>query len=134
MDDVIQALRASNEPVPVPLALPDDDDIIFVQECLLLHLPDDYRDFLKEVGDVVCGTLEPGTVTDERAHTWLPEITAQAWSRDLPRDLINICDLSDGCYTIAADGAVGRWFWGEGPSEEEWPSIWHWARDVWLTS
>lgn len=134
MEEVIEALRERNVQVPVPLTLPDDDDIVFVQEELLLHLPGEYKEFLKTVSDVVCGSLEPATVTDEHAHTWLPEITARAWSQGLPRDLINICDIEDGCYCMACDGTVGLWSEEYGLDSEEWSSIWHWARDVWLDS
>ncbi len=134
MEDVIELLREKNEPVPVPLELPDEDLLVVIEEELYLSLPDDYREFLLTVSDVVCGSLEPATVTDSRSHTYLPEMAAEAWNRGLPRHYVPICESNDGYYCIAEEGAV--YFWDEsGPSEEEeWSSIWHWAREVWLNS
>ena len=134
MEDVIELLRERNEDVPAPLDLPDDDDLVVVQEQILIHLPDEYKIFLKEVSDVVCGSLEPATVTDEQSHTYLPEITALAWDIGMPRELIAICEAHDGYYCIEQDGNVRLWSRDDGLTEDEWPSIWHWARDVWLES
>ncbi len=134
MEDIIELLREQNEDVPTPLDLPDDDDIITVQEQILIHLPDDYKTFLKEVSDVVCGSIEPATVTDDNSHTYLPEITATAWGIGMPRELIAICEVADGYYCIEQDGNVRLWMNDGEFDEEEWPSVWHWARDVWLES
>ncbi|WP_281649032.1 SMI1/KNR4 family protein [Parendozoicomonas sp. Alg238-R29] len=135
MEDVIELLRERNEDVPAPLDLPDDDDLVVVQEQILIHLPDEYKTFLKEVSDVICGSMEPATVTDEQSHTYLPEVTALAWDLGMPREMIAICEAPDGWYCIEQDGNVR--FWSrvdETMTEEEWPTIWHWARDVWLES
>jgi hypothetical protein len=91
MDDVIDMLRERNEPVPVPLELPDEDLLVEIEEQLYVALPDDLRAFLLTVSDVVCGRLEPVTVTDPNSHTFLPEVAAVAWSLGLapalPADL-----------------------------------------------
>ena len=134
MEDVIELLRERNEDVPAPLELPEDDDLVTVQEQILIHLPDDYKIFLKEVGDVICGSLEPATAVDESSHTYLPEVTALAWDLGMPREMIAICETPDGFYCIEQDGNVRFWSRGEDMAEDEWPSIWHWARDVWLES
>ena len=133
MEDVIEALRDSNVEVPVPLELPEYDDLVEIEEQLLIPLPDDYKDFLLEVSDVVCGSLEPATVMDPQSHTYLPELAAQAWDAGLPRELIPICEARGGYYAIAEDGKVSFWLDGES-DDDEWPSIWHWAKEVWLES
>ena len=85
------------------------------------------------VSDVVLGSLEPATVTDPRSHTYLPDLAALAWDQGLPRHYIPICAADNGYYCIADEGQV--YFWDtSGPSEDEWGSIWHWAREVWLNS
>ncbi len=133
MEDVIEMLRERNETVPVPLELPDEDLLVEIEEELYLSLPDDYREYLLTVSDVVLGSLEPATVTDSRSHTYLPEMAAQAWNVGLPRHYIPICEAGQGYYCIAEGGTV--YFWDEsGAAEEQWPSIWHWARDIWLNS
>ncbi len=134
MDDVIDLLRENNQSVPVPLELPDEDSLVLIEEELYLSLPADYREFLLTVSDVVCGSLEPSTVTDPRAHTYLPEVAAQAWNEGLPRHYIPICACPEGYYCIAEEGKV--YFWSDGSASEadEWPTIWHWAEEVWLKS
>ena len=72
MEDVIDILRERNEPVPVPLDLPDEDLLVEIEEELLISMPDDLRFFLLTVSDVVYGKLEPVTVTDRNSHTNAP--------------------------------------------------------------
>jgi hypothetical protein len=145
MEDVIDLLRERNQPVPVPLELPDEDLLIQIEEELFIALPDDLREFLLTVSDVVYGSLEPATVTDARSHTYLPEMAAQAWDAGLPRHYLPVCESADGYYCLGEEGIVYDWQpegaegivtddTMEGVMAEEWNSIWHWARDVWLKS
>ncbi len=130
MEDVIEMLRERNEPVPVPLELPDEDLLIEIEEALYVSLPDDLRDYLMQVSDVVCGHLEPVTVSDQNSHTYLPEMAAVAWSLGLPRKYLPICEANGGYYCIRQDGAI--LFWDEKTSDEGWDNIWLWCKDVWL--
>lgn len=135
MEDIVELLRENNELVPVPLELPDEDTLVEIQEALLIHLPYEYKIFLLTVSDVICGSIEPCTVADPHSHTYLPEVTAQAWDIGLPRHLIPICENLGRYYVIAQDGEVSLWEPGmeeESTEGETWDSIWHWARDVWL--
>ena len=125
MEDVIELLIEANEPVPVPLELPDEDQLIVIEEELSLSLPDDLRVFLLTVSDVVCGSVEPTTVTDPSSHTYLPEMAAMAWSIGLP-----ICEDQGAYYFIDQEGGVG--FWDGEIGDDAWESIWHWCREVWL--
>ena len=131
MEDVIELLREQCEQTPVPLRLPEIDELVEVQEQILIHLPDDLKVFLLEVSDVVFGKIEPVTVTDPSSHTYLPEIAAQAWHDGLEREYIAICALSGDYYCIDEYGEIRFWHDGEF-SDEQWPSIWHWAKQVWL--
>ncbi len=130
MEDVIDILRERNEPVPVPLELPDEDLLVEIEEELLIAMPDDLRHFLLTVSDVVCGKLEPVTVTDRNSHTYLPEVAAVAWSLGLPRRYLPICESNGTYYCIGQDGTV--LLWDERISDQSWDNIWQWAREVWL--
>ena len=130
MDEVIELLREHNEPIPVPLPLPEMDDLVEVQEQILISLPDEYKEFLLEVSDVVYGKIEPATVTDSSSHTYLPELAAQAWHDGLPREYIPICGVNGDYYCIDEYGEIR--FWQGEFTDQEWPSIWHWAKEVWL--
>lgn len=133
MEDVIEQLRELNEPVPVPLELPDDELLVEIEEQILIGLPAELREFLLTASDVVYGRLEPVTVCDPQSHTYLPEVAAFAWSLGVPRDLIPICEDRGDYYCIRQDGIVVLWEADtEDLSGENWDSIWYWARDVWL--
>lgn len=132
-EDIIDMLRDSNQPVPVPLELPDEDVLVEVEEQILLPIPRDMRTYLLEASDVVYGSLEPVTAADPYAHTYLPEVTAMAWSEGVPRYLVPLCEDNGNYYCVEPDGEVVLWCDGD-LTDETWPSIWHWIHDVWLES
>ncbi len=133
MEEIIEQLREQCIEVSTPLELPSDDELVLAEEQMLMPLPYEYRLFLLEVSDVVFGTLEPATAADERSHTYLPEMAAQAWDSGMPREYIPICEYNGGYACIEQDGKILFWAHGE-LSEESWEDIWYWARDVWLAS
>ena len=135
MEEVIEELREQNEPVPVPLELPDDDQLVEIEEQLLINLPFELREFLLKVSDVVYGRLEPVTATDPQSHTYLPDVAATAWDLGLPRDLVPLCQDGRDYYVVDIEGQVTLWDGDDGElTDETWDSVWHWARDVWLES
>ena len=133
MEDVIEELRERAIQVAVPLELPDEDQLVEAEEQLLVSMPYELREFLLLVSDVVYGAIEPVTVTDPQSYTYLPEVAANAWAQGLPRELIPICEHNNEYYAISEEGEVVRWADGD-LTDESWPSIWLWARDVWLES
>lgn len=136
MEEVIEQLRELNEPVPVPLELPDEETLVEIQEQILIHLPFALREFLLQVSDVVYGRLEPVTAADPQSHTYLPEVASVAWSLGVPRELVPLCEDQGNYYCVEEDGTVLLWEadTGEINEDESWESVWHWARDVWLES
>ncbi|QLC73131.1 SMI1/KNR4 family protein [Pseudomonas sp. LPB0260] len=136
MEEVIDQLRELNEPVPVPLELPDEETLVDIQEQILIHLPYALREFLLTVSDVVYGRLEPVTAADPQSHTYLPEVAATAWSLGVPREYVPLCEDQGNYYVVEEDGTVLLWEadTGEINEDESWESVWHWVRDVWLES
>lgn len=136
MEEVIEQLRELNEPVPVPLELPDEETLVEIQEQILIHLPFALREFLLQVSDVVYGRLEPVTAADPQSHTYLPEVASVAWSLGVPRELVPLCEDQGNYYCVEEDGTVLLWEAdsGEINEDESWESVWHWVRDVWLES
>ena len=136
MEEVIDELRERNEPVPVPLELPEVETLVEIQEQILIHLPFALREFLLTVSDVVYGRLEPVTASDPHSHTYLPEVTSTAWDLGLPRNLIPLC-YDAPIYYVVDDEEGEVLAWDEESQEmqdETWESVWHWVRDVWLES
>lgn len=135
MEDVIELLRAHNQPVPVPLELPSELDLLDVQEQILIHLPHELREFLLEVSDVVYGYLEPVTACDPHSHTYLPEVAATAWDMGLPRHLVPLCQEGETCFAVEQDGEVLLWsFADDDYLDASWETVWHWVRDYWLAN
>ena len=136
MEEVIEQLRELNEPVPVPLELPDEETLVEVQEQILIHLPFALREYLLTVSDVVYGRLEPVTASDPQSHTYLPEVAATAWDLGVPRYLVPLCEDHGNYYVVEEDGTVLLWEaeTGEINEDENWESVWHWCRDVWRES
>lgn len=133
MEEVIEELRDCAETVPVPLDLPDLDQIVEAEEEILIGLPFEFKMFELKVSDLVIGSLEPVTIADPSSHTYLPEVTAQAWNDGLPREYIPLCQTGSSCYCVDEQGTVRLWQ-DEEMQEEEWETVWHWARDVWMLS
>ena len=136
MEEVIEQLRELNEPVPVPLELPDEETLVEIQEQILIHLPFGLREFLLTVSDVVYGRLEPVTASDPQSHTYLPEVASYAWDIGVPRAFVPLCEDHGNYYVVEEDGTVLLWEaeTGEINEDESWESVWHWVRDVWLES
>ena len=108
MDELIEELREVNQAVPIPLELPEEDDLVEVQEALFISLNEDFQEFMLTVSDVVYGTLEPVTASDPTSHTYLPEVAAIAWDAGLPRDLGWMSDAFLEHIRFAIDHAVDR--------------------------
>ncbi|ARU29669.1 SMI1/KNR4 family protein [Cellvibrio sp. PSBB006] len=132
-EEIIDMLRDSNQPVPVPLDLPDEDVLVEVEEQILLPIPRDMRTYLLEASDVIFGSLEPVTAADPYSHTYLPEVAAVAWSLGVPRYLVPLCEDNGSYYCVEPEGEVVLWRDGD-LTDETWPSVWHWIHDVWLES
>lgn len=133
MEEILELLRDNHQPVPVPLELPDEDDLVEIEEELLLAIPRDLRAYFLEASDVVYGSLEPVTVADPNSHTHLPDVAALAWSLGVPRYLLPICEDRGNYYCVDPEGEVV--FWRDGDlTDDTWDSIWQWVRDVWLES
>lgn len=131
MEEIIERLRELNISVPIPLELPTHEDLVEVEEQILIHLPPEYKEFLLEVSDVIYGSIEPCTASDSQLHTYLPDVTSQAWDLGLPRHLVPICEVNGDYYATDPDGEIRLWENGE-LADEIWDSIWHWAREIWL--
>ncbi len=132
-EEVLEALQEIAERVPVPLDLPEHDDLVDIEEAILLPIPPIYRDFLLHASDLIIGGLEPATAADPSSHTYLADMAPEAWQQGLPRELLPICECPQGYYAVNQDDEIVLWTSGD-DTEEAAESIWHWARDIWANS
>lgn len=134
MDEIIEELRQAGEMVPVPLELPSHDQLVDIEEQLLLPIPPLFREYLLTVSDVVFGSLEPATGSDTSSHTYLAEMTADAWDLGLSRELMPICAYREGYYAATQEDEIQYWSPTEGLETQVCENIWYWVRDIWLNS
>ena len=131
MNEVVTDLRELNEDVPCPLELPDEEDLLNIEEDLLISIPKDMKDFLLSVSDVIYGSLEPVTAADPHSHTYLSDVAATAWEMGVPRAYIPICEHQGTYYCVTMESSVVLWADGQ-DTEEIWDSVWRWTEDVWM--
>lgn len=133
MNDIIERLQQHNQDRFNSIELPDEDQLIELEEQILLPLPADLKTYLLHASHVLLGRYSPVTATDPSAHTHLPEVVSQAWEQGLERDLLAFCQHEDGYYFITQHGEVGYWSAALGVDEQQhWDDLWHWAERVWL--
>jgi hypothetical protein len=125
-------LRAHNEPVPRPLRLPTSAEVDGAERRLDIIFHPDFRRYLLEGSDVVCGVLEPVTITRPESHTDLFKVVEMAWmGYGVPRELLPICEDNADFYCMNSSGEVVFWS-HNGWSSEKWPSLADWIEQVWL--
>jgi hypothetical protein len=132
LDQAIAQLRELNETVPLPLRLPSDDEITEAEGHLGVRFHPDYRQYLREASDVVCGSMEPATITDPESHTHLPTIAEEAWDdAGVPRKLLPICEDNGDYYCMNKRGEIVFWS-HDGVTDETWPNLAMWIKQVWI--
>lgn len=131
LEAAIEELRSLNESVPKPLALPDKADVDEMESDLGVTFPQDYRTYLVTASDVVLGTLEPATIVDPDAHTYLPAVVADARDVGLPDELLPFCEDNGNYYCFNADEEVELWS-HDGEAEEKWADLADWITEVWI--
>ena len=131
LDEVIQALRELNEPVPQPLRLPTPKKIDEVEERLGYQFHPDFRTYLRQASDVVYGTLEPVTVTPDSGHTDLRRVAPRAWDMGVPRSLLPVCEDNADYFCMNGRGEIVYWS-HNGLTDEKWPDLATWIKEVWI--
>jgi hypothetical protein len=132
LDKAFDKLRSRNRPVPQPPRLPTASEVDAAEQRLGIHFHPDYRRYLLDVSDVVCGTKEPVTITIPDSHTDLIEVAESAWdSYGVPRNLVPLCEDNADFYCMNSAGEIVFWS-HNGLSSERWQNLGKWIQDVWL--
>jgi hypothetical protein len=132
IEAIIDLLKERAIDSPFTLPRPSDDDLVVIEEVILLPIPKSIKIFLLEVSTLIIGSLEPITANDPRAHTHLPDLTAQAWSEGLPRDCMPICQKSPQAYYCSNMYGEIRLWENNDFLDEQWDDIWEWAERIWM--
>ncbi len=132
LSEVITELRELNEPVSKPFRLPSEAEVSAAEKRLNVRFHEDYRRFLLEASDVVCGALEPAVVVPDSGCLHLIEVAEYAWDEmDVPLNLLPICEDNGDYYCLNKNGEVEFWS-GNGASDEKWENLATWIKEVWI--
>ena len=132
LPDVIAQLRALNEPVPQPLRLPTEAEVVAAEDQLGVKFPPDYRRYLMAASDVVYGSLEPAIVIPDAGHLSLVDVAETAWDElEVPRELLPFCEDNGDYYCLNQNGEVEYWS-HEGATDEKWTDLATWIKEVWI--
>ena len=132
LDEAFSVLRGKNIPVPRPMRLPTVTEVDETERKLAVTFHPDFRRYLVEVSDVVCGVVEPVTITRAGSHTDLSKVAGVAWNRyGVPRELTPICESNADFYCMNDAGEVVFWS-HNGWSAEKWSCLANWIEEVWL--
>jgi hypothetical protein len=129
--EVIAELRSLNEPVPVPPRLPTEAEVAAAESALGVRFHADYRQFLLQGSDVVLGAIEPAVVTPDAGHLDLVAMVEEAREIGVPKNLLPFCEDNGSYYCLKSTGKVVFWS-HDGATEETWPSLAHWIKQVWI--
>jgi len=125
----IAELRSRNEPVPEPIRLPTEAEVDAAEAQLGIRFPLDYRRFQLEASDVAFSTVEPYVVIPTMPYADLIRSAREAWEIGVPRTWLPFCENNGDYYCL--EGSTVR-YWSSGPTEERWPDLATWIRDIWI--
>ena len=131
LSEAFKRLRACNEPVPTPAALPTERDVSAAEAKLKTQFHPDFREYLLKASDIVCGAKEPVTLESPSTHTDLIDVAENAWATGLPRQYVPICEDNGDYFAVTPQGEVVYWS-HNGATDEKWGSLAEWINEVWL--
>ncbi len=128
---VIDELKIlSDKQINVPR--PIDSLISSYEENIGFVFSRDYKIFLKHASNIIYGALEPLLITDKRNDPRELETSLQEGRAiGLPEDLLPICEDNSDYYCLTKDNKVRFWS-HDGTSNEEWPNLASWIKEVWI--
>lgn len=131
--EVIEEIDAIDDPSGRKQPLPDDALIAKYEEATELDFPQDYKTFLKSVSNAFVGYISPFTLNDKLLEVYGDLCAGVNEGRKIgvPKDWLPICEDNGDYYCIVPDGGVRFWD-HSGSSDESWPSLAVWAKEVWL--
>ncbi|CAI1728712.1 SMI1/KNR4 family protein [Serratia fonticola] len=112
---------------------PTDSLIESYQKDIGFLFSDEYKFFLKNASTIFYGTKDPLIITqDKSSRSELSNAIFEGRRIGLPNDWLPICEDNGDYYCIIPDGTVRFWT-SNGSSDEKWPNLGSWIRDVWMS-
>ncbi|EBA1657377.1 SMI1/KNR4 family protein [Salmonella enterica subsp. enterica] len=132
LSDVIEELKIVSGGKRNNTPLPDDDLIAKYEKDIGFTFSSDYKKLIQEVGNIYYGTIDLLSVTaDKKFYGELSTAISDAASIGVPESWLPICEDNGSYYCLDQQGHVRYWT-GDGSSEEQWPNLASWVKDVWI--
>lgn len=130
--DAILELKSVRMPLPNAQRLPDDALIISYERELKISFSDEYKIFAKHASDSIFNGKDALRITANRDNPReLLNAVAEARELGVPQSWLPICEDNGNYYCLLEDGSVRYWA-HDGCSNESWPSLARWIKNVWL--
>lgn len=133
LEEVIEKINQVDDPAGRKQPLPDDALIGKYERLTGVVFSEDYKTFLKSISNAFVGFISPFTLNEalSEGHGDLIAGIREARKVGVPKDWLPICEDNGDYYCLAPDGAVRFWD-HNGSSDETWPDLATWAKEVWL--
>lgn len=133
IEDVVSEINQADDPSGRKRPLPDDALIERYEADTGFTFPEDYKIFLKSVSNAFVGYISPFVLNDGDSSDYgdLRAGIAEARKVGVPEDWLPVCEDNGNFYCIVPDGRVRFWD-HNGSSDESWPNLATWAKEVWL--
>jgi len=111
---------------------PDDFLIDSYQKDIGVLFSEDYKVFLKKASTIFYGEIDPFVITiDKSSRSELSVAIVDAQSLGLPKGWLPICEDNGDYYCLTKDNTIRFWT-SNGMSNDSWPSLGAWIKEVWI--
>ena len=132
--NAVEDIKSISENRRMNVPQPSDEDLDEFEKEVGIHLSYDYRIFIKEVSTIMYGYLEMLILSKNWHGRGNIRDAIEENRRDaVPDGWIPICRDNGDYFFILPSGEVRFWS-HDGDSQESWPNLAHWIRDVWIKS
>lgn len=105
---MLNHLKEHNEPVPKPLRLPTEEEVVRAENDLAFKFPFQYRKFMLEASNTTFGIREPGLILpDLMPYLSLRHIAESGWSMGIPKNHLPFCQDNGNYFTLSSEGEQG---------------------------
>ncbi|MFH1807025.1 MAG: SMI1/KNR4 family protein [Pseudomonadota bacterium] len=131
--EVIKLINQADDPAGRRQPLPDDSLIEKYEQQTGIVFPEDYKIFLKSISNAFVGFMSPFVLNEDLSKGYGDLVLGLRDARKVgvPDDWLPICEDNGNYYCLAPDGSVQFWD-HNGSSNETWPDLATWAKEVWL--
>lgn len=132
LDLVINELKVVSGGERNSLPLPDDELISQYERNIGVTFLPEYKKVIKDAGNIYYGTIELLSITsDKKFYGELSNAINDAKKLGVPESWLPICEDNGSYYCLDSQGCVRYWT-GDGKSEDSWPNLASWVKDVWI--